>query len=76
MEINNDPFLEKMIYPSMERLNLRNRTFNTLRRERIECVDDLLKHTDKQLKELRGVSDTLIEDITENLARFGLCLSS
>jgi carbon monoxide dehydrogenase subunit G len=60
---------------SIEDLNLPLRAYNSLRREGVHTVADLVARTPQQLLAIDNVGPASIEDIRQRLARRGLALS-
>ena len=59
----------------LEDLKLSNRALNSLKRHEIETVQELVRMSENDLYELRGMGERLINEIHESLAMRGLTLT-
>lgn len=70
MEENEDPKKVKIV----ELKNLSTRTLNVLEKGKVNTVGDIIKFTEKQLKDLEGMGDKGIKEIKKAIGEFGLNL--
>lgn len=60
----------------IDEMNFSVRTYNCLIRAKIYTAMDLIKHTEKEIKEIRNINQKCVEEIIEKIDQIGLTLNS
>ncbi|HAZ64844.1 MAG TPA: DNA-directed RNA polymerase subunit alpha [Armatimonadetes bacterium] len=60
----------------IEELEFQSRTYNALKKERIDTIGELVRLTEREVLEIRGLGSISVNEIKERLAERGLSLAS